>query len=98
MEGEEKFLLLTEKLFIKVAGHPVTMLNLFKRRLLLHALLCAMLAAASKGTAWRQIQGTGNFALYGLNLFAGSEIHLEDRLHQGFSVGMLAAFSNAAML
>ena len=53
MEGEEKFLLLTEKLFIKVAGHPVTMLNLFKRRLLLHTLLCAMLAAASKGTARR---------------------------------------------
>ena len=64
-----------------MAGNPMTMLNLFKLRLNLHAMLGAMLATAGKGASGRQVQGTGDFALKGFNLFAGLEVYLKDCLH-----------------
>ena len=52
MEGE-KFSFIQRKLLKEVAGHPVPMLNFFKRGLILEAVFAAMLAATSKGAARR---------------------------------------------
>ena len=73
-------------------------LNLLELGLILEAVFTTMLATTGKGAAWRQIQGTGDFALYGLDLFAGTEINLKDSLHQGLGIGMLAAFGNTSVL
>ena len=97
MEGEN-FSFIQRKLLKEVAGHPVPMLNFFKRGLILEAVFAAMLAAASKGTARRQIQRTGNFTRQSLYLFTGTEINLKDSLHQGLGIGMLAAFGNTSVL
>lgn len=74
------------------------MLDFFKLGLVIEAIIRAMLATASKGTARRQIQGAGNFALQRLYLFAGAEINLKDCAHKRLGIGMLAAISNAPML
>ena len=74
------------------------MLDFLELGFIIETVIGAMLAATSKGTARWQIQGAGNFALNGLNLFTGAKINLEDCLHQGLGIGMLAAFCNAPML
>ena len=76
----------------------MTMLNLFQLRLNLHAMLCAVLAAAGKGASRRQIQRAGDFTLQRLYLFARFEVYLEDCTHKRLGVRMLAAFSNTPVL
>ena len=84
MEGEKNSSLVRESYYnlsIKVTCYPMPVLNLLELGLILEAVFTTMLATTGKGAAWRQIQGTGDFALYGLDLFAGTEINLKDSLH-----------------
>ena len=56
MEGEKNSSLVRESyylLIIKMTCYPMPVLNLLKLGLILEAVFAAMLAAASKGTAWR---------------------------------------------
>lgn len=81
-----------------MAGNPMAVLNLFKLRLNLHAMLGAVLATAGKGASWRQVQRTWDFAFQRLNLFTRLEIYLKYSTHKRLGVRMLAAFSNTSVL
>ena len=76
----------------------MAVLNLFQLRLNLHAVLGAVLAAASKRASRRQVQRTRDFAFQRLNLFARFEVYLKYSTHKCLGVRMLAVFCNTAVL